>query len=99
MDSAAEAAIGSGDDVFAADRLGGVSDHAWNEDLAVRQFYVAPDLVLVLMTHVAGFDRIGLRLHAQHDLDDVAQRQVRDVRSVPAAPADMEANAVLGNSP
>ena len=75
MHPAAEAAIGAGNNVLAANRVrvsedpvghelgvldhvGGVADDARDKDFTVRQFDVAPDLVLVLVPDVAGFDRI-----------------------------------------
>ena len=59
---------------------------------------VAPDLPFVLVAHVAGFDRVGLRLHLQQQVDDVLERDVGLVRAVPASPADVEAHAVFGDA-
>ena len=41
------------------------------------------------MTHVSCLDRVGLGLHPQHDVHDVAERDVRRMGSVPTTPADM----------
>ena len=49
----------------------------------------------VLVAHVAGFERVGAGIDRQHHVDDVAQRNVGGVRAVPAAPAEVKADAVL----
>src|SRR5271170_8422735 len=53
----------------------------------------------MLVTNIAGFERIGLAVDLQHDLDDVAHRNVRHVRAVPAAPAQMKTDTLLRQSP
>ena len=50
---------------------------------------------LVLVPRVGRFDRVGLCLHPQHQVDDVCQRHVPGVRDVLAAPADVVAHPVL----
>ena len=80
------------------DHVGGVADHAGQDQLVVGQFDVVPHTPLVLVADVAGFKRIGLAVDRQHDVDDVAHRDVGGVRAVPAAPAQMEADAVLGQA-
>ena len=111
MDAATEAAIGAGDNVFAADDLrvahdavgddlrmlddiGGMTDDAGNEQLSVRQLDVLPHAPFVLVADVTRFDRIGTGIDAKHQVDDVVERNVGGVRTVPAAPADVEADAV-----
>ena len=47
------------------------------------------------MTNIAGFERIGPGIDGQHQIDEVAHRDVGRVRPMPAAPAQMEADAVL----
>jgi hypothetical protein len=51
----------------------------------------------VLVADVARFERIGLRLHLQDQIDNIFERNVGLVWPVPAAPADVIANAILGN--
>jgi hypothetical protein len=80
------------------DNVGGVADDAGNEQLAVRQFDVLPDAPFVLVADVAGFDRVRSGVDAEHQVDDVLQRDVGGVRAVPAAPADVEANTVGSQS-
>ena len=65
------------------------------DQLVVGQLDVLPDLPLVLVADIAGLERIGAGIDGQHDIDDVAHRDVGRVRPVPAAPAQMEADAVL----
>jgi hypothetical protein len=37
--------------------------------------------------HIGSLERISLRLHVEDQIDDVLERQIMGVRSVPAAPA------------
>ena len=52
----------------------------------------------MLVPNVAGLDGIGLRLDPEHHVDNVTQRNVGGVRPMPAAPADVIANAIFGNA-
>src|SRR5262249_10545618 len=72
-----------------------VAADAGDEDLAIRQLDVAPDLPLVLVAWVGRFDGVGLRRDLQHEVDDVLELDVAGVRAVPATPADVVADAVL----
>ena len=94
-DQVREAKNALGDELGVLDDIGGVADHAGQNHPAVRQFDVLPELPFVFVADIAGLERIGMRIHRQHDIDDVAHRDVGDVGSVPAAPAQMEADAVL----
>ena len=49
----------------------------------------------MLVPDIAGFERICAGIDGQHHIDDVAHRDVGRVRSVPAAPAQMKADALL----
>jgi hypothetical protein len=115
MHPPAEAAVGSGDHVFAADEIGkgedaighqlgvfddvgGVAHHARDEGLPRRQLDVPPDFLFVLMTHVAGFDQVRLGIDTEHDIDDVAQRKIGSVRTMPTAPADVITHAIDGDA-
>ncbi len=49
----------------------------------------------MFMPGVGALDEVGLRLHLEHDVDQVLQLDVVGVRSVPAAPAEVIADAVL----
>ena len=51
-----------GDKLRMLDQIGGVADDARQQDLAVRQLDVVPQLPFVLVAHVAGLERIALRL-------------------------------------
>ena len=80
------------------DDVCGVAYDARDKKLASRQFDIAPEFIFVLVTNIARLDRIALGVHAQHYLDDVTQRNVRGMRPLPAAPADVMADAVLWNT-
>ena len=54
-----------------------------------------PDRVFVLVPRIGGFDQIGLRPHPQHQIDQLVELDVEGVRPVPAAPAQVIANALL----
>ena len=77
------------------DDVCGMADHAGNEQLAFRQLRRLPDAPFMLVAHVSGFHRIGACIDAQHQVDDVLQRDVRRMRAVPAAPADMVTDAIF----
>ena len=47
------------------------------------------------MARVCCLEQVALRVHAQHDVDNVRHRNVVDVRAVPAAPAEMIADLLL----
>src|ERR1700730_10533210 len=97
MHSAAEAAIGGGDDPLPADEvgeagnpladelemldhIGGVADDTRQDQLVVGKLDVLPDLPLVLMADVARLERVGAGVDGQHDIDDVAHRDVGRMR-------------------
>jgi hypothetical protein len=48
------------------------------------------------MSDVAGFDQVRLGIDTEHDIDDVAQRKIGGVRTVPATPADVIAHRSTG---
>src|ERR1700728_2220302 len=73
--------------------VGGVADHAGNEQLTLRQFHFLPHAPFVLVADIAGFHRVSAGVHAQHEIDDVGQRDVGGGWAVPDAPADVGAGA------
>src|SRR5215467_3887659 len=76
------------------DEIGGVADNAGDEDLSGGQPDIAPDLVFMFVTDIAGFDQVRLRINPEHDIDDIAQGNIGCVGTVPAAPADVIAHPV-----
>ncbi len=72
------------------DNVGGMADHARHQRGAVFQFDVLPHPPFVFVTHIGEFERHAASLHLQDDVDDVLERNVVLVRSVVAAPADMQ---------
>ena len=65
---------------------------------SVGQLDVSPDFPLVLVTDVAGLDRVSTNANLKQDVDDVPERQVGGMRPVPAAPADLIADPILGQT-
>ena len=90
-----EAEDALGDQLRMLDDVGGMADDARQDQLVVGQLDVLPHLPLVLVADIAGLERVGLSVDRQHDVDDVAHRDVGRVRPVPAAPAEVKADAVL----
>ncbi len=86
-DAFGEAQNALGDEFGVLHHAGGVTDDAGQNELAVGQFDVPPYIPLVFVTDVAGFERVGLAVHRQHDVDNIAHRDIGGVRPVPAAPA------------
>ena len=74
-----------GDHLRVFDDVGGMADDARDQHLAFGQLDVLPDAPLVLVANIAGLDRIGAGVDAQHQIDNVGERNVRGVRTVPAA--------------
>jgi hypothetical protein len=87
-----------GDDLRVLDDVGGVADDARDQDFSVGQLDVSPDFPLVLVTDVAGLDRVSTNANLKQDVDDVPKRQVGGMRPVPAAPADVIADPILGQT-
>ena len=94
--SVGEAHDAVGDELGVLDDVGGVADDAGQDQLAVGQLGVLPDAPFVLVADVAGLEGVGAGVDLEHDVDDVAHRDVGRVRAVPAAPAEVEADAILG---
>src|SRR6185503_11095362 len=69
-----------GDEFGVLHHIGGVADHARQDELSVGQLYVLPYRPLVLVTDVARLERVGLAIDRQHDIDDIAHRDVGRVR-------------------
>ena len=69
--------------------VGGVAHDAGNENLPFGQFDILPDTPLMLVARVGRFDQVGAGMDLQQQVDDLQERQVGGVRSMPAAPADM----------
>src|SRR5262245_13083122 len=83
-----------GDQFGVFDQIGGVADDTRNQDLAGRKFHVAPDFVFMFVADIAGFDQVRLGVDTEHDIDDIAQREIGGVRTMPAAPADVITHAI-----
>ncbi len=75
--------------------VGGVGDHARNEDLAGGELHLLPHRDLVLVARIGALDQEGLRLHLQQEIDDVVELEIVGMRAVPASPAEMVAHAVF----
>src|SRR6187200_2950643 len=86
-----------GDELGVLNDICRVRDDARDQQLSVRQFHVAPYLPLVLVTDVARLQRIRARMNRQQQIDDVAERDVGEMWTMPAAPAHVIADALLGD--
>ena len=78
------------DELRVLDDVRGVPGHAGHEGLPVRQRRLLPDGPLVLVPRVGGLHRIATGADRQHQVDEVAQRDVVTMRAVVAAPADVQ---------
>src|SRR6185312_14657381 len=76
-----------GDELGCLEKVRRVTDDAWDQDLAVGQSHIAPHIPVGFMANVCGFDAIRANLQLLQDINEVAQRRIRTVRPVPAAPA------------
>src|SRR5580692_7934092 len=87
-----------GDEVGMLDYVGRMAHHARQDGFMRGQLDVAPNVPFVLVADITRLERIGIALNREHKVDDVAHRQIGDVWPVPASPAQMEADAVLGQA-
>src|SRR3954447_4920031 len=87
-----------GDQAGRLDEVGGVRDAPGDQDLAVGQLDVAPHGPLVGVPDVPGLDRVGLGVDLQHQVGDVDEVDVGNVRPVPAPPAHVEPDLVRGDA-
>ncbi len=94
-DQPGEAADALGDQLGMLDHIGGMADHTGQDQPVVGQPGVAPDAPFVLVAHIAGLEGVRPGVDLEHHLDDVAHGDVGGVRAVPAAPAEMKADAIL----
>ncbi len=67
------------------DNVGGVANDARDEQFILGQCDLLPDTPFVFVANIAGFDGICSRLNAQHEIDDVPQRNIGRMRPVPTA--------------
>jgi hypothetical protein len=93
-DQASEPHDALGDQFRVFDDVGGVADHAWNEHLAGGKFRAFPDAPFVLVARIGTLDDEGANLHAQDQVDNVLERDVGRMRTRPASPADVIADAI-----
>src|SRR5215472_5417045 len=85
-----------GDELRMLDDIGRVADDTRDENFSVRQRRRLPELPLVLVARVGSLDRVGTRLHFQHEIENVLEWQIVRMRAVPAAPADVITDPILG---
>ena len=76
--------------------IGGVTDDARDQCLALRQLHLLPHLPFVRVTRIGAFDHVGPDLHLEDEVDDVLERHVGGVRSGPASPTDVIPHAIGG---
>ena len=83
------------DDLRMLDQVRCVAYDPGDKQLAIGQFRFFPDPPFMLVADVAGFNRVDACVNAEHQVDDVPQRNVGGVRAVPASPANVVADAIL----
>ena len=84
-----------GDQFGMLDDIGGVTDHARDQDFSGRELHAFPHPPLMRVTRIGGFERVMADAHLKDEIDDVLERHVEGVRAVPAAPADVIARALF----
>src|SRR5262249_16863629 len=84
-----------GDQLRVLDKIGGVRNDAGHQHLARRQLYILPHVVLVLVPHVRRLDRVLRGVDLEHQIGDILELDVVDMRPVTAPPAGMEADEIL----
>ncbi len=76
-----------------------VADDAGHDLLPVGKLHVLPHPPLVFVTDVGGLERVRPGVDVEHGFDEVLELEIGGVRAVPTAPAQMEADPVLGQTP
>src|SRR5260370_1313889 len=70
-----------------------------DENLPLWQLgYVAPNLPFVFVAHIAGLQRIRLRVHFNQQINDVLEGNIALVRAMPAPPTNVKPNAIFWNT-
>src|SRR5262245_13660463 len=87
-----------GDQLRMLDEVSRMTYDTRHQYLAGRHLDHLPGSPLVLMSHVAGLEGIGLRLNRENQIDDVFQRQVVSMRTVPAAPTKVVTHLLFRNA-
>src|SRR5262249_50104016 len=87
-----------GDQLRMLDEVGRMTYDTRHQYLAGRHLDRLPGSPFVLMSHVAGLEGIGLRLNRENQIDDVFQRQVVGMRTVPAAPTEVVTHLLFRNA-
>ena len=75
-----------------------VADDPRNERLTFGQARLLPHLPFVRMARVAGLKRVRARAYPQHEIDNVLQRNIGDVRAGPATPAQVISDPIRWNA-
>ena len=88
------------DELRVLDEVGRVADHAGNQDevLGDDVLVLFPDCPLMFVTCVGGLERDLADVRAQDGLEDVLELDIGRVRAVPRAPAEVQADELLGES-
>ncbi len=84
-----------GDQFGMLDDIGGVTDHARDQDFSGRKLHALPHSPLMGVARIGGLEGIMADAHLKHEIDDVLERHVEGMRAVPAAPADVIARALF----
>jgi hypothetical protein len=87
-----------GDEVGVLDDVGVVGDDTRDELLALRKRHVLPHPPLVLVAGVGLLHGVVAGVDLEDEPDGVAQRRVVGMGPVPAAPADVVADPLLGQA-
>src|SRR6516165_12244205 len=85
------------DELGMLDDVGGMADHAGDQNLAGRKLHAFPYPPFVGVARIGSLERVVTSAHLQQQADDVLERHVESVRAVPATPTDVIARAFFGN--
>ncbi len=94
-----EAAEALSDQLGVLHHIGGVRYDAGDDDFALREREIVPHGVLVLVADVPCLEGEVLGIGAQAQVRDVLELDVRGVRPVPGAPADVQPDQLRVDAP
>src|SRR5262249_48575736 len=81
------------------DQADAMGDNPGNEELVVGQAHLLPELPLMLVPRIGGFEGVTADLELQEQVDEVAQLQIMDTRRHIGAVASVKAHAVRRDAP
>ena len=86
-----------GHQLWRRDEGDGGGGHPRNQHLSIGQLYVFPHPPFMVVARIGSLDGITLGIYLQDQVDDVPERNILQMGTMIAAPANVEPHPVDGN--